>query len=63
MNQEGEGSREFKPDEMPEHHYGGAVAWRLNRFATWSVEYLFGAFRSSDVDDRHLVTTQLAVAF
>lgn len=58
-----EGSREFKPDEIPAHQYGGTIAWQFNRFATWSVEYLFGTFDANDEADRHMVTTQIAVAF
>lgn len=58
-----EGSREFKPGEMPEHQCGGTVAWQFNRFSRWSVEYLFGTFEAAGTDDRHQVTTQLALVF
>ena len=58
-----EGSREFIPDEMPEHQYGGTMAWQCNPFTTWSVEYLFGTFKAKEVDDRHQVTVQIALVF
>lgn len=58
-----EGAREFKPEEMPEHQWGLGVSWQANRFMTVGIEYLYGTFSPSDVDDRHMATTQLAVAF
>ena len=58
-----EGSREFKPEEMPEHQYGGTVAWQFNSFATWSAEYLFGTFKAEEADDRHQATMQMALVF
>lgn len=58
-----EGSRNFKPGEMPEHQAGAALFWSLNSFATLGAEYLFGTFEGEDADDRHLVTIQLALEF
>ncbi len=58
-----EGSRNFKPGEMPEHQGGGALFWSLNAFATLGAEYLYGAFVGEDAADRHLATVQLALEF
>lgn len=58
-----EGSKEFKPDEMPEHQGGVAVFWQINTFATLGLEYLYGTFDADDVDDHQQLTAQLALEF
>jgi hypothetical protein len=60
-----EGSKEFKPGEMPEHQGGAALFCQLNAFATLGAEYLYGTFDTDDdsADDRHLATLQLSLTF
>lgn len=49
-------------EDMPVKQFGGMLTYAFNEFATLSAEYLFGQF-DADVDDRHIATLQLAVAF
>ena len=60
-----EGSKEFKPGEMPEHQGGAALFCQLNAFATLGAEYLYGTFDTDDdsADDRHLATLHLLLTF
>lgn len=59
-----EGSKEFRPDEMPEKQFGGSLSYACDEYVTVSAEYLYGSFDDGqDLDDRHLATVQLAFEY
>ncbi len=58
-----EASKEFSPEEMPENQYGATVAYEINSYTTISAEYMYGTYKPSGTDSRHLGTAQLALAF
>ena len=61
-----EGSKDFLPDEMPETKFAVGAEWAFDEHAAVALEYAWGRFEKVDgerPDDRHMVSTKLAVEF
>lgn len=61
-----EGSKEFRPEEMPEKQFGVGGEYAFDDNLSLALEYLYGEF--DDVgegtpDDRHVATAKVAFAF
>lgn len=61
-----EGSKDFLSDEMPETQLAVGAEWAFDEHAAIALEYAWGRFEKEDgerPDDRHMVTSRLAVEF
>lgn len=61
-----EGSKEFRPDEMPETQFGVGGEYAFDDHLSLALEYLYGEFDETEEDkpdDRHMATAKVAFAF